>query len=80
MLGTGGVWRPIAEGVPFLWRHPLLPPVAVVVSVMVVSSLWLPVWNAVVTTLGLIGKKRRIRRYPGAVPGIGGGPSDSPEV
>jgi len=29
----------------------LLPPVAVVVSVMVVSSLRLPVWNAVVTTL-----------------------------
>nr|WSY53020.1 MFS transporter [Streptomyces sp. NBC_00886] len=29
----------------------LLPPGAVVVSLMVVSSLWLPVWNAVVTTL-----------------------------
>jgi MFS family permease len=29
----------------------LLPPVATVVTVMVVSSLWLPVWNAVVTTL-----------------------------
>lgn len=135
--GNAGVWRPIAEGVRFLWRHPLLrpltlaaglrnlgmsavrsvlllfmyralalsprvagavltagavaavagallstwltrrlgvgrtllltgcqgvawlavplalllPPVATVVTVMVVSSLWLPVWNAVVTTL-----------------------------
>jgi hypothetical protein len=29
----------------------VLPPLATVVPIMVVSSLWLPIWNAVVTTL-----------------------------
>ncbi|WP_338024701.1 MFS transporter [Amycolatopsis thermalba] len=57
LAGRLGVGRTLlltgCEGLAWL-AVPLalvLPPVGIVVTVMVVSSLWLPIWNAVVTTL-----------------------------
>jgi MFS family permease len=51
-----------------------LPPVATMATIMIASSLWLPIWNAVVTTL-----RQQVRRTPTAGPGARLRPDHQPE-